>query len=78
LGGGGGAAPGDLQYKTWLNSQAADFFDKGIQKLIPQYDKCLNSGNGFVEKQLNYVFFVYNKAFFLLVLLILYLGILLH
>jgi hypothetical protein len=28
--------------KTWLSSQAADFFDTGIQKLIPQYDKCLN------------------------------------
>jgi hypothetical protein len=29
--------------KTWLSSQAADFFDTGIQKLIPQYDKYLNS-----------------------------------
>jgi hypothetical protein len=28
--------------KTWLSSQAADFFDTGIQKLIPRY-KCLNS-----------------------------------
>jgi hypothetical protein len=26
------------QYKTWLSSQAADFFDTGIQKLIPQYE----------------------------------------
>jgi hypothetical protein len=24
--------------KTWLNSQTADFFDTGIQKLIPQYN----------------------------------------
>jgi hypothetical protein len=24
------------QYKTWQNSQAADFFDKGIQQLISQ------------------------------------------
>jgi hypothetical protein len=24
-----------LQYKTWLNSKVADFFDKGTQKLIP-------------------------------------------
>jgi transposase len=29
--------------KMWLNSQAADFLDTGIQKLIPCY-KCLNSG----------------------------------
>jgi hypothetical protein len=36
--------------KTWLNSKAADFFDTNIQKLIPRYDKCLNSGDGFIEK----------------------------
>jgi hypothetical protein len=24
--------------KIWLSSQAADFFDTGIQKLIPRYD----------------------------------------
>jgi hypothetical protein len=35
---------------TWLSSQAADLFDTGIQKLIPQYNKCLNSGNDYVEK----------------------------
>jgi hypothetical protein len=36
--------------KTWLISQAADFFDAGIQELIPRYDKCLNSGDDYVEK----------------------------
>jgi hypothetical protein len=36
--------------KIWLSIQAADFFDTGIQKLIPQYDNCLNSGCDFVEK----------------------------
>jgi hypothetical protein len=48
--------------KTWLSSQAADFFDKGIQKLIadffdkgiqkliPRYGKCLNSSGNYVEK----------------------------
>jgi hypothetical protein len=36
--------------KMWLSSMAADFFDTGIQKLIPQYDKCLNSGSGYAEK----------------------------
>jgi hypothetical protein len=30
--------------KTWLNSQAADFFDTGIQKRILWYDKWLNFG----------------------------------
>jgi hypothetical protein len=34
--------------KTWLSSQAADFFDTDIQKLIPRYDKCLNSGGDYV------------------------------
>jgi hypothetical protein len=29
--------------KMWLSSHAADFFDTGIQKLIPWYDKYLNS-----------------------------------
>jgi hypothetical protein len=36
--------------KTWLSSQAADFFEKGIQKLILQYDKRLNSGGDYAEK----------------------------
>jgi hypothetical protein len=32
--------------KMWLSSQAADFFDTGIKKLIPWY-KCFNSGGDF-------------------------------
>jgi hypothetical protein len=36
--------------KTWLSPQEADFFDTGLQKLIPRYDKCLNSGGDYVEK----------------------------
>jgi hypothetical protein len=36
--------------KTWLTSMAADFFDTGIQKLIPRYDKSLNSGGDYIEK----------------------------
>jgi hypothetical protein len=35
--------------KIWLISQAAHFFDAGIQKLIPRY-KCLNYGGDYVEK----------------------------
>jgi hypothetical protein len=45
--------------KMWLSSQVTDFFDTGIQKLIPQYDECLNSGSDYVEKQLKYVHFLY-------------------
>jgi hypothetical protein len=36
--------------ETWLSSQEADFFDTSIQKLIPRYDKCLNSGGDYIEK----------------------------
>jgi hypothetical protein len=36
--------------KTWLSLQAADLFVIGIQKLIPPYDKCLNSANDYIEK----------------------------
>jgi hypothetical protein len=36
--------------KTWLSSQAADFLDTSIQKLVPRYDKCLNSSGDYIEK----------------------------
>jgi hypothetical protein len=36
--------------KMWLSSQAAGFFDTGIQILIPYYDKCLNSSDDYAEK----------------------------
>lgn len=31
--------------ENWLNTQVATFYDEGIQKLVPCYDKCLNSGS---------------------------------
>jgi histone-lysine N-methyltransferase SETMAR len=33
-----------------LSSQAAAFYDEGIQKLVSRYDKCLNNGGNCVEK----------------------------
>jgi histone-lysine N-methyltransferase SETMAR len=36
--------------KMWLSSQAANFFDTGIENLISRYDKCLNSCDDYVEK----------------------------
>jgi hypothetical protein len=33
-----------------LWSQAATFYEDGIQKLVPGYDKCLNNGGNDVEK----------------------------
>jgi len=35
---------------TCFESQAASFYDEGIQKLVQCYDKCLNNGGNFVEK----------------------------
>ena len=29
--------------QKWLTSQAAAFYEKGIQKRVPRYDKCLNN-----------------------------------
>jgi hypothetical protein len=34
----------------WFASQAASFYNTGIQKLVPRYDKCLNNGGNYVEK----------------------------
>jgi hypothetical protein len=45
--------------ETWPSSQVADFFDTGIQKFTALYDKCLNSGGDYVEKQLMYVHIFY-------------------
>jgi hypothetical protein len=35
--------------ESWLSLQLADFFDIGVQKLIPRYDKCINSSSDYVE-----------------------------
>jgi hypothetical protein len=35
---------------TWFASQAASFYDAGIQNLVPRYNKCLNNGGNYVEK----------------------------
>jgi len=34
----------------WLTSQTASFYEKGTQKRVPHYDKCLNNGGEYVEK----------------------------
>jgi hypothetical protein len=36
--------------KDWLSSQAADFYDIGIQKLEEHYDKLLNQNGNYVER----------------------------
>jgi histone-lysine N-methyltransferase SETMAR len=34
---------------TRFSSQAASFYEAGIQKLVPRYDKCLNNCGNYVE-----------------------------
>jgi hypothetical protein len=44
--------------KMWLSSQAADFFDTGIQKVITQYHKCSILAVTMLRSSLNmYIFF---------------------
>jgi len=35
---------------TWLKGQAADFYDSGLQKLVPRLNKCLDNAGDYVEK----------------------------
>ena len=36
--------------QKWLTLQAVAFYEEGIQKLVPRYNKCLNNGGKYVEK----------------------------
>ena len=36
----------------WLSHQSANFHDDGIKHLVVRYDKCLNIGGNYVEKQI--------------------------
>jgi hypothetical protein len=42
-------------WKVSKRGWAAGFFDTGIEKLIPRYDKCLHSGGDYVKNELKYV-----------------------
>jgi len=35
---------------TWFKGQAGDFYDSGIQKLIPRLNICLDNASDYVEK----------------------------
>jgi len=34
----------------WFKKQAADFYDSGIQKLVPRLNKCLDNAGDYVAK----------------------------
>ncbi|GBM92555.1 Histone-lysine N-methyltransferase SETMAR [Araneus ventricosus] len=36
--------------QNWLKTQAAAFYDEGIGKLVPSYDKCMNRNGDYVKK----------------------------
>ena len=40
----------EMSVTEWFQSQAADFYDTGIQKLVPRRDKYLSSGSEYFEK----------------------------
>ena len=40
----------EMSVTQWFQSHAADFYYTGMQKLVPRYDKCLNSGGEYVKK----------------------------
>jgi hypothetical protein len=35
---------------TWFKGKAADFYDWGIQKVVPRLNKCLENAGNYVEK----------------------------
>jgi len=35
---------------TWFKRLAADFYDSGIQQLVPRLNKCLDNAGDYVEK----------------------------
>jgi histone-lysine N-methyltransferase SETMAR len=38
------------QSQQWRHTQAADFYDSGIQKLVPRLNKCLDNAGDYVKK----------------------------
>jgi len=38
------------EFMKWFKGLAADFYDSGIQKLVPRLNKCLDNAGDYVEK----------------------------
>jgi hypothetical protein len=38
------------EFMTWFKEQAADFYDSGIQKLVPRLNKYLDNAGDYVVK----------------------------
>ena len=50
--------------QKWLTSQAATFYEEGVQKLAPRYDKCLSNVGEYVENSLKNVESDNNKVLY--------------
>ena len=48
---------------TWFKGLAADFYDSGIQKLVPRLNKCLDNASDYVGKQ-SYVQTIHSQCRF--------------
>ncbi|GFV63688.1 histone-lysine N-methyltransferase SETMAR [Trichonephila clavipes] len=35
---------------NWLKTQAATFYEEGIEKLVPRYDTCMQNFGSYVER----------------------------
>jgi hypothetical protein len=41
---------GKTAVQHWVKTLAEDFFDEGMQKLVPRYNTCLSLGGDYVEE----------------------------
>jgi hypothetical protein len=48
---------------TWFRGQAADFYDSGIQKLVPRLNKCLKNAATMLKNKVMYRQFIHSAAF---------------
>jgi len=47
----------------WFKKLAADFYDSGIQKLVPRLNKCLDNAGDYFENKVMYRQFIHTVAF---------------
>jgi hypothetical protein len=42
----------ETEVRNWPRQQSKDFYAAGFDALVKQWDKCINVGGGYVEKQM--------------------------
>jgi hypothetical protein len=48
---------------TWFEVQAADFYDSGLQKLVPRLNKCFTMPENMLKNKVIYRQFIHSVAF---------------